>query len=116
MTRGLLLQKPKFFRGAEEQELKAKATQPKLSRGGTRERNKIATFAVMYHVHVNSFPVCYAMATDVEGSSRSTLLYYATWWLRNIKIQGGLSEKIHVFLAHSDPNKMYYKEFLTEEN
>ena len=23
-----------------------------------RERNKIATFAVMYHVHVNSFPVC----------------------------------------------------------
>ena len=23
-----------------------------------RRRNKIATFAVMYHVHVNSFPVC----------------------------------------------------------
>ena len=43
-----------------------------------RERNKIATFAVMYHVHVNSFPVWSYAAVAIEAAMHSgqNLLYY----------------------------------------
>ena len=34
-----------------------------------RRRNKIATFAVMYHVHVNSFPVCGTASKHIKYSA-----------------------------------------------
>ena len=36
-----------------------------------RRRNKIATFAVMYHVHVNSFPVWSYAAVAIEAAMHS---------------------------------------------
>jgi hypothetical protein len=66
MTRGLLLQKPKFGRRAYLR-LSAAA----LLAQSKRERNKIATFAVMYHVHVNSFPVWSYAAVAIEAALHS---------------------------------------------
>ena len=65
MTRGLLLQKPKFGRRAQLRLSAAALAQSK------RERNKIATFAVMYHVHVNSFPVWSYAAVAIEAALHS---------------------------------------------
>ena len=60
-----------FFKSRSLGEERRRLSAEHRARERERERNKIATFAVMYHVHVNSFPVWSYAAVAIEAALHS---------------------------------------------